>query len=41
MCTKQCLLSSVYDLREFAWRQANSYRHDPVMGPMHKEYLDH
>jgi hypothetical protein len=39
MCTKQCLLISVYNLREFAWRQANSYKYDPVAGPMHEKYL--
>jgi len=33
-------MTSVYDLRDFAWRQAMSYRFDPVAGPMHEKYLN-
>jgi len=40
MCTKECLLSSVYDLRDMAWNQALKYRFDPVAGPMHEKYLN-
>ncbi len=39
MCTKDCLVQSINDLRDHVWLQAIKYKYDPAMGPAHEKIL--
>jgi hypothetical protein len=33
-------IKSLQALRDFAWQNANKYRWDPTIGPLHADYLN-